>query len=96
MAQDLVSQGLLSQGIELTLFGMGTVVVFLTLLVFVTSGMSAFVARFFPTPPAPPAAPAAQKPAAAMDARLLAVISAAVHRHRSKQQHSNTKQDQTP
>ena len=40
-----MEQDLVSQGIELTLFGMGTVVVFLTLLVFITSGMSALVER---------------------------------------------------
>ena len=37
---------LLSQGLNLTLFGMGTVIVFLTLLIFVTQCMSAIVLRF--------------------------------------------------
>jgi oxaloacetate decarboxylase gamma subunit len=37
---------LLSQGLNLTLFGMGTVIVFLTLLILVTQCMSAIVLRF--------------------------------------------------
>ena len=81
-----MEKDLISQGLELTLFGMGTVVVFLTLLVFVTSGMSAFVAKYFPAPPAPPA-PAAARAAVepVTDATLLAVIAAAVHQHRLSQ-----------
>ncbi|MDJ0878726.1 MAG: OadG family protein [Halieaceae bacterium] len=85
-----MQQDLISQGLELTLFGMGTVVVFLTLLVFVTSGMSAFIARFFPPPPPPIVE------ASAIDARVLAVIAAAVHQHRHQATHSIQKQDQTP
>ena len=65
------------------LFGMGTVVVFLTLLVFITSGMSALVSKYWPPPE--PAAPAPT----AVDGRTLAVISAAIHQHRSKQKTGN-------
>ncbi len=65
------------------LFGMGTVVVFLTLLVFITSGMSALVAKYWPPPePAAPASPA-------VDGRTLAVISAAIHQHRSTHKTGN-------
>lgn len=85
-----MQQDLISQGLELTLFGMGTVVVFLTLLVFVTSGMSAFIARFFPPPPPP------EVQASAIDARVLAIITAAVHQHRHQSASSTQKQDQTP
>ena len=63
------------------LFGMGTVVLFLSLLVVVTGAMSALVKRFAPmeetTPPAP------EKRQAPADAVLLAVIAAAIHKHRS-------------
>ena len=38
-----MADNLIGQGIELMLFGMGTVVVFLTLLVFITSAMSALL-----------------------------------------------------
>ncbi len=76
-----MEKDLISQGLELTLFGMGTVVVFLTLLVFVTTGMSAFVGRVFPAPPAPPEP---VTPAAEPDAAVMAVITAAVHRYRQE------------
>lgn len=78
-----MQHSLMAQGLELMLFGMGTVVVFLTLLVLVTTAMSLLVVRF----PAPLAETAAQpRPKlsgdAAADPALLAVISAAIHHHR--------------
>ncbi|GAB5451723.1 MAG: hypothetical protein Hals2KO_20510 [Halioglobus sp.] len=79
--QERVMQGdIVAQGIELMLFGMGTVFVFLTLLVFATTGMSRIVSRYFPEPI--PAADTARNANTAVDARLVAVISAAVQRHR--------------
>lgn len=62
------------------LYGMGVVVLFLTLLVFVTSAMSALVQRHFPPPPESGGRPGG--PAVA-DATLMAVIAAAIHKHRS-------------
>ena len=79
-----MADNLIGQGVELMLFGMGTVVVFLTLLVFITSGMSALVARFLPPPPEPLAR------TAGVDAKTLAVISAAIHQHRSTDKTGNT------
>jgi oxaloacetate decarboxylase gamma subunit len=76
-----LDSNLIASGLELMLYGMGTVVIFLTLLVYVTSGMSALVLRF--TPEEPAAAPGPGKPAA-VDGKLLAVISAAIHEHRSR------------
>jgi oxaloacetate decarboxylase gamma subunit len=74
-----VEDSLISQGVELMLFGMGTVVLFLTTLVFVTAAMSALVRRYLPSVPEPAvAAPAAP------EATLVAVISAAIHKHRSQ------------
>ena len=65
------------------LLGMGTVFVFLTLLVIVTSIMSSLVQKYGPVQPAVPKRPGA---AGQLDeATLLAVISAAIHAHRSKQ-----------
>ncbi len=82
---------IVAQGLELMLFGMGTVVLFLALLVVFTTAMSRLIERFFPEPPAPPAPqPAAHAlstavaPAPAVDDRLAAVIAAAVHAHRSR------------
>lgn len=64
------------------LLGMGTVFVFLTLLVIVTSTMSALVQKYGAVQPADLNEPGA---AGQLDeATLLAVISAAIHAHRSK------------
>ena len=77
-----MEDSLISQGLELMLFGMGTVVVFLTTLVFVTAAMSALVRRYLPPPPEPTVSGPA-----ATDATLVAVISAAIHKHRSSGSH---------
>jgi oxaloacetate decarboxylase gamma subunit len=77
-------ENILSEGLELMVFGMGFVIVFLTLLVFATTGMSKVVSKYFPEAPAVPkakkAAPAA--PAGNSD-ELIAVMTAAVHKYRS-------------
>ncbi len=76
------------QGLELMLFGVGAVAIFLTLLVLVTSLTSRFMSRFFPEQLEPsaaaPAGPALQP--APRQAELVAVIAAAIHQHR-KQRH---------
>ena len=87
---------LFAQGLELMLYGMGTVVLFLALLVVITTAMSLFVERWFPEPqPTPTAAEALRRlragqaaaaPGAPAEAELVAVISAAVHRHRARRQ----------
>jgi oxaloacetate decarboxylase (Na+ extruding) subunit gamma len=76
-----MQSSLLQQGVELMLFGMGTVFMFLACLVLVTTLMSKLLQRLAPvqetlisTPPA----------AAQQDDQLLAVISAAVHKYRSR------------
>ena len=76
----MVEENLIEQGLELMLFGMGTVVVFLTLLVLVTNLMSALMQRFVPPAPEPAPDAVGSQP----DAHVLAVISAAVHKHRSR------------
>ena len=65
---------LLAEGLNLALYGMGTVFVFLTLLVFATVLMSRIVSRT--TTEAPPGQ--------GIDSRKLAAITAAVHQHRNK------------
>ena len=78
-----MQQDIVGQGVELMLYGMGTVVVFLALLVVATTAMSAFVGRYFPE--AEKAAVAAGKSVSApADNELVAVISAAVHQHRGR------------
>ncbi len=76
------------QGVELMLFGMSAVVLFLTMLVLATSVMSRLMTRYLPqAAPAPkPARPRLPAPdPAALNPEVLAVISAAIHRHRSDQ-----------
>jgi len=86
-AGQAVNPDLINQGVELMIYGMGTVFVFLAVLVVVTVTMSTVVNRFFPDQ-APAIEPKAQPQAvpvhAADDQNLLAVISAAVQQHRAK------------
>ncbi|WP_027858801.1 OadG family protein [Marinobacterium jannaschii] len=80
-------ENLLSEGFTLMIFGMGFVFVFLTLLVFATGGMSKFVAKYAPEPapqPAKPRAAAAPSKAGGSNDELVAVLTAAVHKYRSK------------
>ncbi|TDG13498.1 oxaloacetate decarboxylase [Seongchinamella unica] len=80
-----MQQDIVAQGVELMLFGMGTVVVFLALLVVATNAMSAFVSRYFPeTQPAPVAGSKPSAAAASPDAEVVAAITAAVHQHRKR------------
>jgi len=76
---------LFQQGVDLMLYGMGTVFAFLILLVGAIHLMSLIITRFFPEPVQPEAvvrmAPAA---AAAVEPRLQAVIQAAIDKHRGK------------
>ncbi len=72
---------IIQQGLELMVFGMGTVVIFLALLVFATGVMSRTVQRLLPDPETEPANPA---PTPIADTELIAVISAAIHQHRSR------------
>lgn len=81
--------GNLGDGIELMLFGMGTVFIFLALLVFLTTTMSNVINKFFPEPPPTPrATPSAGGSAAnqggVANGQLVTVITAAIHRHREK------------
>ena len=76
---------IVSMGLELMLYGMGTVVLFLALLVVATTTMSRLIERHFPEPEpvASQPAPRAHATGAPGDPRLAAVISAAIHRHRA-------------
>lgn len=77
------SDQLLADAATLMLLGMGTVFVFLTLLVYLTALMSALVTRFVPVA-AEPQTPATAPAPASDDATLLAIITAAIHAHRSR------------
>ncbi len=73
---------LISEGMNLMLLGMGTVFVFLTLLVIVTTIMSSLVQKYAPVQPAGAKTPGAT--GQLDEATLFAVFSAAIHAHRSK------------
>ena len=77
---------LVSEGINLMIFGMGFVAVFLTLLVFAVTVMTKVLAKVAPEqPPQPAKATAKAAPAAGAgnNDELIAVMTAAVHKHRS-------------
>ena len=73
---------LLSDALTLMVLGMGTVFVFLTLLVYMTATMSALVKKFAPVQPAGQVS--SETLPQPEDRTLLAVISAAIHAHRSR------------
>ncbi len=74
----------MAQGLELMLAGMGTVFVFLTLLVGATLLMSRFAQRYAPDPEPVLSAPVARPAAGQPTGEEVAAISAAVAIHRSK------------
>lgn len=77
---------LFSEGLTLMVFGMGFVFVFLTLLVIFTSVMSRLLGRYLPEPAARPR-PQAAVTGVQSDSNndeLIAVLTAAVHKYRSR------------
>ncbi len=79
-----MQETLWQQAVELMLFGMGTVFVFLTCLVIATTIMSRITLRFFKHEPVAAQPSAGSAPKAASDDTLIAVISAAIQKHRSR------------
>jgi oxaloacetate decarboxylase (Na+ extruding) subunit gamma len=80
---------LLAQALDLLIFGMGTVFVFLTLLVIAVNLMSRFMEKFFPEaiiaePHLSPSASNDTAPKYSVDTTTLAVIQAAIRQHRAK------------
>jgi oxaloacetate decarboxylase gamma subunit len=81
-----MQESILEQGVDLMLFGMGTVVAFLAVLVVSTNLMAWVIRRFFPEPEAAqidereisePDTPSG------LNARTLAIIKAALNLHRA-------------
>lgn len=71
---------LLLEGVELMLFGMGSVFVFLILLIYCIRLMTFLTGRFVSEPPSQPAA----APAPQVDADTLAAIRSAIQLHRAR------------
>lgn len=81
----MTTASLLSQGMTLLTYGMGTVFVFLTLLVIATTLMSKVIAKFVPEPVEPPVSTGATTTTGgAVNGRTLAIIKAAIDQHRAK------------
>lgn len=80
-----MQQTLLEQGLDLLIYGMGSVFVFLTVLVLCTYVMSQLVGRLFPEAPEPAAAGVPPKRSSSVDRTTLTIIQAAVREHRAKQ-----------
>jgi oxaloacetate decarboxylase gamma subunit len=78
-----MQQSLMQQGFDLLIYGMGTVFVFLTVLVFVTMGMSAVMRRFFPDP-VDTTVITESVPVASVSPSVLVAIKAAIEQHRNK------------
>lgn len=79
-----MQESLISQGLDLMLFGLGTVFVFLAVLVVVTSLMSVVVVRLFPEPVEPERLRNPSPAQPAVDSRVLKILQAAVDQHRAK------------
>ena len=89
--ESIMQGSIVNQGVELMLFGMGTVLVFLTVLVLSITFMSWVLKRYFPVVEtlsdsglSATSPPVGVSGTVREDANLVAVISAAIHRHRSK------------
>lgn len=75
---------LLLEGVELMLFGLGSVFIFLVLLIVCIRLMSSVIGRFDSAPATQPASINSAAVTAEMDADLLAAIQAAIHQHRAR------------
>ncbi|WP_323816364.1 OadG family protein [Cellvibrio sp. NN19] len=77
---------LFEQALDLLVFGMGTVFIFLAILVVAINLMSRFVSTFFPEAIAvePMHQPKSTNDKADIDSTTLAAIQAAIHQHREK------------
>lgn len=80
-----MQQSIFSAAVELMIYGMGTVVLFLGLLVLTTIAMSSLVERFAPSQlPRQSAAAGTGSSAGDPDEETLTAIAAAIHRYREQ------------
>lgn len=95
---NLISEGLMLEGLTLMVFGMGAVFAFLILLVLATSAMSRAIALLEPAPTTDLSHSSDPLEAAdrsfrasdqhAVDGQTLAIITAAIHQHRQSKKHT--------
>lgn len=83
-----MDNSLIDQGFSLMLFGMGTVFVFLTVLIFATGAMSNVIMRWFPEKIVEPTVKKKRAPAATsgapVSAATLKIIQGAIDQHRNR------------
>jgi len=82
-----MSSSIIDQGFNLMLFGMGTVFVFLTILIFATNSMSTIITRYFPekaVTTSPKKKKMAAPQATSVPTQTLNIIKAAVELHRNR------------
>jgi len=81
-----MDSSLIDRGLDLMLFGMGTVFVFLTILIFATTAMSAVITRWLPEKIVEAAKPRtlAASAGAAVNPTTLKVLQAAIDQHRKR------------
>jgi len=81
----MMESSLIDRGLDLMLFGMGTVFVFLTVLIFATTAMSAIITRWFPEKIVE--VPVRRKSTPKMDTAIapatLNILQAAIDKHRN-------------
>lgn len=83
-----MQNNLWEEGFDLMLYGMGTVFVFLTLLVIGTVIMSAIInGYFYQEPELTPEPAVVGNTGTPVSGKTLAIIQAAIHAHRAKQKH---------
>ncbi len=82
-----MTSSLIEQGFNLMLFGMGTVFIFLTVLIFATGFMSKIISRYFPeqiVQTAPKKKKSAALGSSSVAPATLKVIQAAIDKHRNR------------
>jgi oxaloacetate decarboxylase gamma subunit len=80
-----MKESLLQHGVDLMLYGMSAVVLFLAILVIATNVMAWAIRRYFPEPEAPRVEREVleDNPNPGLNARTLAIIKAALDQHRA-------------
>ena len=79
-----MSESILLQGVDLLVFGMGTVFVFLTVLVIATFAMSTLIGRYLPEEVATPTPSSRATSSGAVDPKVVKIIQAAIEQHRRR------------